>query len=244
MQRTTDPRFKYWYEPQDSPIWADLHILEPGRPFLLSASNIPDVLGYGYKSSNHLYQLYTGDKTPDDSPQLQEILAHGKKTEPFAIQRFLNDYPSFKGIQPGFVYAKEPDWIGCSIDHICMRDYQYLEFVQPTSPQIINLECKCPWTGKIPRHVSEVKVNHAIQTQYQMFCSGMQESVLYYYTPGEQSAWYMKRDQEFYSATMPLLQEFRKMVLGREPPKRGYFKKKSRAAVDKMMSKIVVFSNQ
>ena len=37
-----EDHFKYWFEPQDSPVWADLHILEANQDFLLSASNIPD----------------------------------------------------------------------------------------------------------------------------------------------------------------------------------------------------------
>ena len=100
-------RFKFWYEPQDSPVWADLHILEANQDFLLSASNIPDALGHGYKSTMELYQLYIGEKTSNVDPFLEQILEHGKKQEPNALKDWLSKHPMFGGIQPGFLYSKQ-----------------------------------------------------------------------------------------------------------------------------------------
>ena len=99
-------RFKYWFEPQDSPVWADLRILEANQDFLLSASNIPDALGFGYKSTKELYQLYVGEKTPSMDSFLENILQHGKKQEPKALEDWLSKHPEYSGIQTGFFIFK------------------------------------------------------------------------------------------------------------------------------------------
>ena len=125
-------RFKYWLEPQDSPVWADLHILEANQDFLLSASNIPDALGFGYKSTMELYQLYVGEKTPKMDPFLEQILQHGKKQEPKALDDWLSKHQEFGGIQPGFLYSKQYAWLGCSLDHVCLRNYETLMFKFPS----------------------------------------------------------------------------------------------------------------
>ena len=234
-------RFKFWYEPQDSPVWADLHILEANQDFLLSASNIPDALGHGYKSTMELYQLYIGEKTSKIDPFLEQILEHGKKQEPNALKDWLSKHPMFGGIQPGFLYSKQYSWLGCSLDHICLKNYEALDFKFPTQNSLLNLEIKCPFTGKIPQDISQVKVNHVIQTQYQMFCSGITESCLYYYTLGLQSGWHIKKDDEFIKHTLPLLKEFKNCVLTKKPPERGYFKRKSKPFVNEMMKKVKIF---
>ena len=127
-------------------------------------------------------------------PFLEKILQHGKTQEPKALEDWLSKHPEFSGIQPGFLYSKNYAWLGCSLDHVCLRNYESLSFKFPSKNNtILNLEIKCPFSGKIPQDKTEVKVNHVIQTQYQMFCSGITETCLYYYTPGLQSGWYIKK---------------------------------------------------
>ena len=95
--------------------------------------------------------------------------------------------------------------MGCSLDHVCLRNYEAFAFKFPSQNKLLNLEIKCPFTGKIPQNKTQVKVNHVIQTQYQMFCSRITESCLYYYTSGLQSGWYIRKDNDFLNNMLPLL---------------------------------------
>ena len=142
--------FRYWYDEDNSEIWQELHNFAqtPDKEFIISASVAPSILGYGYKSIGYTWELYTGIRKEIHDEHTQKILDYGKNMEPYALHEFFTHWPTYVGIKPGMLFAKNSFWLCCSYDNLAMLDYSYINFNRKDL-NLLNIETKSPNNGTI-----------------------------------------------------------------------------------------------
>jgi predicted phage-related endonuclease len=235
-------RFQYWDIDQKNTVWQDLHDYTR-TPLLITGSSIPSILGYGYDSCNRMWQYFTGErKAQDDIDDFQkQLFEYGHYWEPFAAKAFMKAYPLWVGTQPGFLLDKEHDWLGVSLDYICVEDRSFLNL--PTPSKLLNLEIKCRPLASIPipTCINEVPAKHVIQCQIQMHVTGITDTCLFFFKEGRHSEWHIQKDDNFWNAIEPTLLEFKECVLQKRKPPRGGFKKLMGPHVKQLMQNLKPF---
>ena len=223
--------WEYWLIEQHDDKWEELHAPKSG---IISASIVPDIVGFGYKSRMKRWEICTGlAMNLDDNFHMQR----GQLLEPKAIQRFYQKYPRFSPIgQPGPKKSKDFPWLHASLDHV---------FIDRVTKEFMLLEIKCPVTVppasdeedkldpySYQAHLEEeiknekIKVKYLIQMQIQMYCMGptMQKGILYLYTTKEQHAIVVPRDDEIINVLLTFIFIFQSQVMKNEKPQGACYK--------------------
>lgn len=186
----TFDRFKYFFEPQNGQLWEKLH--DPSEnPKFFTASGIANVLGCGHESGAKEYDFRKGIRPYD--PFLRNnnpILQFGHKNEARATQDFYKKYPEFHGMKPGMILHPTRSDIGASLDQIMTDQHN----------KLWNLEVKCKFNGEIYEIPEKIPFKYLVQMTIQNFVTGIDNSVLWVWTPQKQEAWFVPSDTKLMKA--------------------------------------------
>lgn len=221
-------RFKYWNIDDGDSTFDKLHTIDP-KNFLITASMVPEVFGWGCKgrSTKHYVELFKGNivkETPTDFEQ--SCFDYGHRSEPLAANEFLDTYKQYVGIKPGFIFHPEIPWLGASPDLFCVEDHSFVQFNFTSPLNIINVEVKAPFLKKIPEINSNIPIRNIIQVQVQMACTGLKETLLYIWSETNRSCWRVPRNEKFIEDIIHNLRLFKRLVeTDYKLPFRGSLKK-------------------
>jgi len=205
-------QFKHWYVPQGDPTWDDLH--DPlYRPCLFTASEIPSILGCGYKSPKVLYSEKTGQKLVSPLVDLSPPVRWGKEKEDVAVEEFLAKHKEFYSIRPGILFHPTRPNIAASTDRILVKER--VQGDDPCQPSWIPLEVKCPWKNPIPAVLNDVPAKWLVQIQ--LACFQAPYGLLYVWRPDDRETFIVQRDDMFLEWCYEQVDHFERMILGQEP---------------------------
>ncbi len=177
-------RFQFFNISQDSELWEEIH--HPNNK-MITASIVPDILGYGYQSRKKLYNQMKGIEKKIVTDYTTALMKYGKDNEPKAAEEFRKLF-NVAQAKVGFIFHPEYNWLGCSPDRILKfndSDYKLLEI-------------KCPAKSKIPNSVEELPINYIIQCQVQLSCFPTIEGIfLYFWKPDENECFFLFQDEKF-----------------------------------------------
>lgn len=213
-----ESQFKHWYVPQGDPTWDDLH--HPlYRPCLFTASEIPSILGCGYKSPKVLYNEKTGLKPVSPLVNLSPPVQWGKEKEDMAVEEFLTSHKEFYAIRPGLIFHPTRKNIAASADRILVKEVP-VEVQGDTDlfrPSWIPLEVKCPWKQLVPSFLEDIPAKWLVQVQVQLACFQAPFGLLYIWRPDDRETYIVQRDDVFLEWRFRQVDRFEKMILGEEP---------------------------
>jgi len=215
-------QFQHWYVPQGDPIWDDLH--HPlRRPCLFTASEIPSILGCGYKSPKVLYNEKIGVKPVSPLVDLSPPVQWGKEKEDVAVEEFLATHKEFYAIRPGLLFHPTRKNIAASADRILVKEVLAEEPCEvqgdedPFLPRWIPLEVKCPWKNPVPAFLVDIPTKWLVQVQIQLACFQAPYGLLYVWRPDDRETYIIRRDDVFLEWCFRQVDHFEKMILGEEP---------------------------
>ena len=213
-QHKYDP-FAFFTCDQRGELWNELH--QPREePFLVTASKVPEIVGVGYNTPTAIYKWYKGEKAEKEN----EAMLYGSRTEEEAKNTFLKLNPEFVGVTPGTKFHdKFPE-----LPYACSPDLIVLRHQQP-SPDLINVEIKCPFKQIVPLSELDVKKSYIVQTQVQMEVLNLDLSFLWFFAPRRCSLFTVNRDREAMGIINFLVNRFKKTYLDMNcTPHRGEHK--------------------
>jgi hypothetical protein len=149
-------RYLYTFVEQGSEEWLKLH--DPINK-IITASIVPDIVGFGYQSKNRIYRQFKGLEKREFNEQTQQILSYGRVNEHNAAEQF-KEILNLPQAKMGFIFHPYYDWLGCSPDRILRASDGEYEL----------LEIKCPFKTKIPESITEIPLKYIIQCQIQLAC--------------------------------------------------------------------------
>jgi hypothetical protein len=183
-------RFRDFFIEENSIRWAELHEYKMFPFPVYTASVIPCICGVGYNSAGKIFDYFKGYSDPKAIDETQaRMFKYGHDNEPKALAKFYELNPNFTGIKPGVIYHPERKNIGASLDQIIL---------DPETNELMNLEIKCPYTLSIPLQTVEIKPNYLVQTTVQMACSGIKETLLFFWTPESSRTYHIPYSPELF----------------------------------------------
>jgi hypothetical protein len=200
-------RWRDWIQDQGSAKWKELHEIGPHKQFIVTASMVPNILGYGYISRNIIYKAWVGESIlPKPDSFSQTAMNWGTKHEVDAVNTFKNNISlRMAMLKPGLIRAKKQDWMAASLDRLVL-------FEEGGKQYKFNLECKCPYKAKIPQKKEELAYRLLLQVQFQMYCSDLGVSVVVYWSYTEFSIWIIIRDDVLIDKIINLIEDFKESV--------------------------------
>ena len=135
------------------------------QKYQFTASQIPNIFGYGYTSRQKYYRELTGLEEPTSiSPFVQELVDEGQRTEPLAADIFGQVYDNFIVLNTGLWPHPYHPWLAASPDRVLVNHKD------PT--QIALLEIKTRTMGAPPYSPTDVQfVKFWLQMQIQLQCT-------------------------------------------------------------------------
>jgi hypothetical protein len=212
-----DDRWRDWADDQGSKKWSDLHKIGPGKRFVVTASMVPNILGFGFVSRNKVYKAWLGlDNIPEPNYYMRNAATWGLQHEKDAAEMFANGFPSgaIEMMNPGLIWSAEYNWMGASLDRIVTLNHDNGKYY-------FNLECKCPFISTVPKSVDEVPDRAYLQVQYQMYCTDMSVSVLVFWSTDVTTMWLIERDDMLIQQIIHELVRFKRAVEKQKLPKKG-----------------------
>lgn len=143
QQKPKLDRFRFASIMPNSEEWNKLHTngLKTEKR-IYTASQIPNILGCGYKSRFHYWQVLKGFKKEEfiSNP----AVLHGVTYEPLAKDQFARKFQDFLILDCGMIIHEQYEFIGATPDAIILtKDNEFFTF-----------EAKCPFSAK---HKDEIK---------------------------------------------------------------------------------------
>lgn len=208
LERMHNPRFRHLTEPQDSPVWKQLH--NRINSDLYSASVIPNLMGIGYKARCYEYDIIKGLKEDKDISHLEHI-KFGKESEPLAKEDFQKAFPFLMCITPGIIYHEKYPNIAASSDMIC---------ISKKDGALLNVEIKCKYNGILPETPEGIAPKVLVQANVQMAVTGIGFTVLWFWTKEKQIGWLMPYHEGMWQECLAAVEEFRTMLAENKRPHR------------------------
>ncbi len=180
-------RFKYFFEPQNGKLWEQLH--NPNlNPRFFTASSVANLLGCGYESGAKEYDYRTAAKPFDAFLRAKNpAFEFGHKHEPDAIQSFYVKHPQFKGVKPGMILHPNREDMAASLDQITVNEKTH---------KFYNLEIKCKFNGEHFETPEQIPFTYLVQVTIQNYIAGLEEAILWVWTPQRQTGWLIPRDDQ------------------------------------------------
>jgi len=158
---------------QNSPTWDEFHA--PGFRGFLTASIVPDILGFGYQSPHARFKHCTGLKPIEFTSYAQDILNQGHEAEQECLN-YITEHcltPDKVLMKPGIIVSPTYPYLAASLDAILV-----------SKNRLVNIEikhCKNSWVEKpiaLDYFPGTLSPKYLLQVQTQMLCSGIEESLL------------------------------------------------------------------
>jgi hypothetical protein len=184
IEFTPEDRLRLFMLEQNQPEWQALHQPSPSRPYLVTASIIPNLFGLGFDSPKKQFDMAKGTYVKEVSEQTQILLDYGHLSEPRAIFFLKNYFASIANanqekvyfVQPGLMVHPIFTFLAASSDGLLVR---WKDFKM----SLLNVEIKCPFYGSIPESINEIKPRVILQIQTQLACNKLKRSLLVYWSP-------------------------------------------------------------
>lgn len=203
----SDYNFEFFSGDQRTPAW------EKARKGVLTASWIPDLLGYGFKA---WMRCYTGAVEPTQSLMGEAIIQRGVTNEPRAVEQFTKeltetldhgelDYGAKVLVaRPGLLIDKTLE-LGASLDGlVCILEYGAKKKFSTSS--WYNLEVKCPNPDYgLPTSITDLKPRYLLQILAQMKVAKLPATYLYFWISPTESSCFLVT---FNNSTWELLEEY------------------------------------
>lgn len=130
-------RFRFFNVMPNSEEWNKLHCAQKKEETrIYTASQIPNILGCGYKSRKNYWETLKGLR--DDPIVSNPAVDHGVLYEPMAKSQFECKFPKFHVLNCGMLIHHKYDFIGATPDAIILRE----------DGEFSTFEAKCPFSAK------------------------------------------------------------------------------------------------
>ena len=158
---------------QNSPTWDEFH--SSGFRGFITASVVPDILGYGYQSAHARFRHCTGMRPIEHNPIALNIMNQGQEAEQECLSYIANNclYPDQILMKPGIIVAPNYPFLAASLDAIVVGKNSLTNIeIKHYTKQWEEKECAADY---FPGTLSP---KYLLQVQAQMMCSGIEESHL------------------------------------------------------------------